>query len=120
VEQNFEPLALLGAQGHHVFLDHNLFSGHESPPSPHDSARDSENTTLSRTLPTSLSLTMKKDRDDAQHQPTRAPRGGAAQAMCAAQACLSQARPQMRAYSITKARQQAGEVFIIRGGQWLP
>jgi hypothetical protein len=37
--------------------------------------------------------------------------------MFAAPACLSQARPQMRAYSIAKARQQAGEFFIIRGGQ---
>jgi hypothetical protein len=42
VEQNFEPLALLGAQVHHVFLDRNLSSGHESPPSLHDGARDSE------------------------------------------------------------------------------
>jgi hypothetical protein len=58
-----------------------------------------------------------KDRDDTQHQPTRAPKGGPAQATCAAQACFSQARPQMRAYSISKARQQAGEFFIIGGGQ---
>ena len=29
--------------------------------------------------------------------------------VCAAQTCLSQARPQMRAYSFGKARQQAGE-----------
>jgi hypothetical protein len=61
-------------------------------------------------------VTMKKDRDDTQHQPPRAPKGGAAQAMCAAQACLSQARPQLRTYSIAKARQQAGEFFIVRGG----
>jgi hypothetical protein len=37
--------------------------------------------------------------------------------MCAAQACLSQARPQLRAHSFGKTRQRAGEFFIILGGQ---
>ena len=33
VNQRFEPLALRGAQLHHVLLDLNLLLGHESPPS---------------------------------------------------------------------------------------
>jgi hypothetical protein len=34
VNQSFEPLALLGAQLHHVLLDRNLLLRHESSPSP--------------------------------------------------------------------------------------
>ena len=38
----FEPLALLGAQPHHIPLDRDLFARHELPPSPHRGDRDSE------------------------------------------------------------------------------
>jgi hypothetical protein len=42
VGQNLQPLALVGAQPHYVFLDRNLFTGHESPPPLHRGGRDSE------------------------------------------------------------------------------
>jgi len=38
-----QPIALLGAQPHHILLDRcNLLGRHESPPSPHRGDRDSE------------------------------------------------------------------------------
>jgi hypothetical protein len=45
MRQCFEPLALLAAQPNYlnyVFLDRNLFPGHESPPPLHRGGRDSE------------------------------------------------------------------------------